>query len=85
MFKVDILAIARQRINNGTAPLNPIRIALPKEVPMAAPIIPANLESTEEGSQVLSTPPPGMCRVTNIYVDPNSGKLVIKYDETPVP
>jgi len=32
---------------------------------------------------VASAPPPGKCKVTNIYVDPDTGKLVIKYDDAP--
>jgi len=30
-----------------------------------------------------SSPPSGMCRVTNLYVDPATGKLVVEYDDTP--
>jgi len=33
----------------------------------------------------ISNPPAGYCRVTNIYVNPDNGKLVITYDDTPVP
>lgn len=33
--------------------------------------------------KVASDPPPGKCKVTNIYVDPDTGKLVIKYDDAP--
>jgi hypothetical protein len=32
----------------------------------------------------ISTPPPGNCKVTNIYVDPETGKLVIIYEDIPV-
>jgi len=31
----------------------------------------------------ISSPPVGMCRVTNIYVDPETGKFVVLYDNTP--
>lgn len=31
-----------------------------------------------------SNPPVGKCKVTNIYVDQNTGKLVISYDDQPV-
>ncbi len=32
-----------------------------------------------------SVPPSGKCKVVNIYVDPDTGKLVIEYEEIPVP
>jgi len=32
----------------------------------------------------LSSPPSGYFKVTNIYVNPDNGKLVITYDDTPV-
>ena len=31
----------------------------------------------------ISNPPTGMCKVTNIYVNPTNGKLVVKYNDTP--
>jgi len=32
-----------------------------------------------------SSPPPGHYKVTNLYVDPATGKLVVQYDTTPTP
>ena len=32
-----------------------------------------------------SVPPSGMFRVVNIYINPNTGKLAVEYDNTPVP
>lgn len=37
-----------------------------------------------DGSRIESVPPTGKCRVTNIFVDPGTGKLVVQYDDTPV-
>lgn len=31
-----------------------------------------------------SDPPPGFSKVTNIFMDPNTGKVTIQYDDTPV-
>ena len=36
-------------------------------------------------NKVSSIPPKGKYQVTNLYVDPDTGKLVIEYDNTPVP
>lgn len=35
-------------------------------------------------SVLISQPPSGKCKVTNIYVDPATGKLVVKYEDIPV-
>lgn len=35
-------------------------------------------------SIVVSDPPVGYYRVTNLYVNPTNGKLIIIYDNTPV-
>ena len=32
---------------------------------------------------VKSIPPSGKCRVTNIYVDPVTQKVIVDYDDTP--
>ena len=32
---------------------------------------------------LISEPPPGKCRVTNLYVDPLTGRLVVEYDDVP--
>jgi hypothetical protein len=32
-------------------------------------------------AQTMSTPPEGYYKVTNLYVDPSNGKLVIEYDD----
>ncbi len=29
-------------------------------------------------------PPPGRYKIVNIYVDPETGKIVVEYDNTPV-
>ena len=36
-------------------------------------------------SELKSVPPSGKCKVTNIYVDPVTGKVIVDYDDTPVP
>jgi len=38
----------------------------------------------QEISGVLSSPPTNMYKVTNLYVDSVTGKLVVLYDNTPV-
>jgi hypothetical protein len=35
-----------------------------------------------EREEIVSLPPPGYCTVDNIYVDPITKKLVIKYNDT---
>ncbi len=37
----------------------------------------------EEFSGIMSLPPKGYFRVTNLCVDPSTGKMVVKYDDTP--
>jgi hypothetical protein len=32
----------------------------------------------------ISIPPTGKCKVTNLYVDPLTGKLTIEYDNIPI-
>jgi hypothetical protein len=32
---------------------------------------------------IVSEPPPGKCRVVNIFVNPVTRKLEVEYDETP--
>lgn len=39
----------------------------------------------EKFDGLTSSPPSGKCKVTNLYVDPVSGKLTIEYDNNPVP
>lgn len=34
---------------------------------------------------IASQPPSGKYKVTNLYVDPVTGKLVVEYDDTPTP
>ena len=38
-----------------------------------------------EVTYIPSNPPTGKCKVLNIYVDPDTGKLVIEYEDTPAP
>jgi len=38
-----------------------------------------------ETKPVVSNPPQGMCKVVNIYINPQTGKLVADYDDVPVP
>lgn len=43
----------------------------------------------EDGKQnvsnnVVTTPPSGKCKVINVYVDPDTGKLIVQYDNMPV-
>ncbi len=33
----------------------------------------------------ISKPPSGKYKVVNIYVDPTTGKVVVQYEDTPVP
>jgi len=33
----------------------------------------------------MSVPPQGKCKVTNLYVDPDTGKLVVEYSDIPTP
>ena len=35
------------------------------------------------GSKIVSYPPPDMYQVTNIYVNPETGKTVVDYEDTP--
>ena len=36
-------------------------------------------------SEILSAvTPPGKCKVTNLYVDPDTGRLVVEYNDTPM-
>ena len=35
-------------------------------------------------NQVETNPPAGKYRVTNLYVDPVTGRLEVEYDDTPV-
>ncbi len=37
----------------------------------------------EDTTGIKSTPPSGYYRVTNLYVDPSTGKMIVKYDDTP--
>ena len=34
---------------------------------------------------IKSTPPSGKYRVTNLYVDPDTGKLTVEFDNIPIP
>ena len=43
------------------------------------------LVSTPVTNFVLSSPPSGYCKVKNLYVDPGTGKVVVEYDDTPIP
>lgn len=38
-----------------------------------------------EVSGIPTSPPSGKCRVTNLYVDPATEKLVVEWDDTPEP
>jgi len=39
--------------------------------------------AVEQDKSVVSIPPPGYCPVSNLYVDPETGKLVVIYDDVP--
>lgn len=41
-------------------------------------------EWIEKGGGMASSPPSGKCKVTNLYVDPDTGKLTVEYDNNPV-
>ncbi len=32
----------------------------------------------------ISVPPPGKCKVVNIFVDPETEKLIVQYDDVPL-
>jgi hypothetical protein len=32
---------------------------------------------------LISDPPPGKMKITNMYYDPDVGKIVVKYDDNP--
>ena len=34
-------------------------------------------------TKINSNPPVGKCKITNIYVDPITGKTIIEYEDTP--
>ena len=36
------------------------------------------------GALLVSKPPSGKCKVINIYVDPDTGKTIVEYENTPV-
>jgi len=38
----------------------------------------------EKGFVLVSIPPKGKCAVMNIYVDPDTGKLVVEYNDDPL-
>jgi len=40
-------------------------------------------EDITAGAKIESNPPSGECKVTNLYVNPTSGKLVVEYDDVP--
>jgi len=37
-----------------------------------------------EVNLIVSEPPLGKCKVSNIFVDPSNGKLTVEYDDTPI-
>jgi len=47
-------------------------------------IVNVNVEEVTEVSGVNTSPPTDKYRVTNLYVDPTTGRLVVEYDDTPV-
>lgn len=40
---------------------------------------------TVAGGGIESSPPSGKYRVTNLFVDPATGRLTVQYDDTPQP
>jgi len=43
-------------------------------------------QNTEVPSEaIVSSPPSGKCKVTNIFVDPMTGKCTVEYEGIPVP
>lgn len=34
-------------------------------------------------NKLSSVPPHGMCKVVNLYVNPDTGKFIVEYDNTP--
>ena len=41
-------------------------------------------DNISDGEGYRSACPPNMCLVTNLYIDPTTGKLVVEYDDNPV-
>jgi len=37
-----------------------------------------------EKGDPISIPPEGFCKIENLYVDPNTGKLVVVFDDKPI-
>ncbi len=33
----------------------------------------------------ISDPPSGKCRVVNVYIDPATGRVIVEYDDVPIP
>ena len=53
---------------------------LPAEVVPIQIILQAD---TIKYSVITSTPPTGKYKITDLYYDPNAGKIIIMYDNTP--
>jgi len=43
-----------------------------------------NVTINTQGEGIGSKPPLGKYKITNLYVDPNSGKQITEYDDTPM-
>lgn len=39
----------------------------------------------QDPSTPFGDPPPGFCRVVGMFVDPATGKLLVQWDEAPMP
>jgi hypothetical protein len=47
-------------------------------------VVNVEVGSVNEVTGVEATPPVGKCRVTNLYVDPSTGRLTVEWDDQPV-
>lgn len=40
--------------------------------------------TAEQLGAIVTSPPSGKCKVTNLFVDPSTGKLAVEYEDTPI-
>ena len=46
-------------------------------------VVNVNVDTVNVTEGIESTPPSGMCKVTNVYVDPQTEKFKAKWDDIP--
>ena len=47
-------------------------------------VVNVSVDEVTEVTGITTIPPVGKYRITNIYVDPDTGRVNIEYDDTPV-